>query len=160
MPINSRSKGARGEREWRDELRAQGYMKARRGQQFSGSPDSPDVVCPELEQFHFEVKRTEALNIYKAWEQASQDAAARNMVFASAGLGQPPKTPIVAHKRNHRPWLVIMSADTFFKMLRDSGCSPEIAAQREIIRKAHAILESNPAFALPEGELHETEPKA
>jgi hypothetical protein len=36
--INSRQKGARGERQWRDELRAHGY-DARRGQQFSGSPD-------------------------------------------------------------------------------------------------------------------------
>ena len=45
--INSRQKGARGERQWRDELRANGYV-ARRGQQFSGSADSPDVVCNDL----------------------------------------------------------------------------------------------------------------
>ena len=35
--MNSREKGKRGERQWRDELRANGYM-ARRGQQFAGSP--------------------------------------------------------------------------------------------------------------------------
>jgi Holliday junction resolvase len=45
--MNSREKGKRGERQWRDELRAQGFA-ARRGQQFSGSPDSPDVVCDDL----------------------------------------------------------------------------------------------------------------
>jgi len=46
--MNSREKGKRGERQWRDELRANGYT-ARRGQQFAGSPDSPDVVCEELD---------------------------------------------------------------------------------------------------------------
>jgi hypothetical protein len=44
--VNSRQKGARGERQWRDELRADGY-EARRGQQFCGSAESPDVVCDE-----------------------------------------------------------------------------------------------------------------
>jgi hypothetical protein len=43
--MNSSQKGKRGERAWRDELIAHGYS-ARRGQQFSGTPDSPDVVCP------------------------------------------------------------------------------------------------------------------
>jgi|ERR1041384_3043973 hypothetical protein len=52
--MNSRQKGARGERRWRDELRAHGF-DARRRQQFSGSPDSPDVVCDELDWLHFEV---------------------------------------------------------------------------------------------------------
>ncbi len=45
--VNSRQKGARGERQWRDELRAHGFQ-ARRGQQFSGPPESPDVVCDSL----------------------------------------------------------------------------------------------------------------
>ena len=53
--MNSREKGKRGERAWRDELRANGYC-ARRGQQFSGSAESPDVVCEDLPAFHFEVK--------------------------------------------------------------------------------------------------------
>lgn len=101
--MNSRAKGARGERQWRDELRANGY-DARRGQQFCGSPDSPDVVCADLPWVHFEVKAVERLNIEEAMEQARRDGAG--------------KTPIVAHKRNHRPWLVTMGAETFFKFLR------------------------------------------
>ncbi len=35
-------------------IRWSGYA-ARRGQQFSGSPDSPDVVCDSLPWMHFEV---------------------------------------------------------------------------------------------------------
>jgi Holliday junction resolvase len=100
--MNSREKGKRGERQWRDELRANGYA-ARRGQQFSGSPESPDVVCPSL-PFHFEVKVVQKLNIWEAIKQAIRDA-----------LG---KVPIVAHKRNFGGWLVTMEAETFFKILR------------------------------------------
>ncbi len=101
--MNSREKGKRGERQWRDELRANGYA-ARRGQQFSGSPDSPDVVCDSLPWIHFEVKAVERLNIEDAMDQARRDAGG--------------KAPIVAHRRNFRPWLVTMEADTFFRLLR------------------------------------------
>ena len=105
--MNSREKGKRGERQWRDELRAHGYH-ARRGLQFSGSPDSPDVVCDELAWAHFEVKAVERLNIEDAMEQARRDSVAPS--------GQR-KVPIVAHKRSHRPWLVTITAETFFKLL-------------------------------------------
>lgn len=105
--MNSRAKGSRGERQWRDELRAHGYH-ARRGQQFSGTPDSPDVVCDELTWIHFEVKAVERLNIEDAMEQARRDCGG--------------KVPIVAHKRNFRPWLVTMPAEVFFQFL--SGTLP------------------------------------
>ena len=101
--MNSRRKGVRGERLWRDELRANGYA-ARRGQQFSGSPDSPDVVCEALAWAHFEVKCVERLNIEDAMEQARRDACA--------------KVPLLAHKRSHRRWLVTMDAETLFQFLR------------------------------------------
>jgi hypothetical protein len=70
--MNSREKGKRGERQWRDELRARGYA-ARRGQQFSGSPESPDVICDDLNWIHFEVKAVERLNIEDAMDQARRD---------------------------------------------------------------------------------------
>ena len=100
--MNSREKGKRGERQWRDELRGHGYA-ARRGQQFSGSPDSPDVICETLAWLHFEVKAVERLNIEDAMEQARRDAGG--------------KRPAVAHRRKFRPWLVTMDAETFFGFL-------------------------------------------
>ena len=101
--MNSREKGKRGERQWRDELRAQGF-EARRGQQFSGSPDSPDVVCDQLRWIHFEVKAVERLNVEEAMGQARRDAGG--------------KTPVVVHKRNFGKWLVTMEADGWFRFLR------------------------------------------
>lgn len=101
--VNSRQKGARGEREFAEVLKKRGYQ-ARRGQQFSGGKDSPDVKTALDKIIHFEVKRTETLNLYKAMEQAIKDS----------GKG---KLPIVAHKRNRKNWLIIMEVDSFFKVL-------------------------------------------
>ena len=128
--MNSREKGKRGERQWRDELRANGYA-ARRGQQFAGSADSPDVVCEQLRWIHFEVKAVERLNIEDAMEQARRDCQAQNgkreRQTTSPGPLSPcgegndarmQKVPIVAHRRSFRPWLVTMTAETFFRLLR------------------------------------------
>ena len=101
--MNSREKGKRGERQWRDELRTNGYA-ARRGQQFSGSPDSPDVICDGLPWAHFEVKLVERLDIYAAMDQARRDSAG--------------KAPLVAHRRSFWPWLVTMDADRFYRLLK------------------------------------------
>ena len=118
--MNSREKGKRGERQWRDELRAQGFA-ARRGQQFSGSPDSPDVVCEALAWLHFEVKAVERLNIEDAMEQGRRDA------------GQ--KVAVVAHRRNFRRWLVTMEAESFFQFLRGTLPPESIGAPRQEINK-------------------------
>ena len=102
--MNSRDKGARGEREWASQLRGAGF-DARRGQQFSGSPDSPDVVCDDLSAFHCEVKRVQRLNIQNAIEQASDECGG--------------KIPYVAHRKNHCDWLVTMKAEDWFKLIRE-----------------------------------------
>jgi hypothetical protein len=137
--MNSREKGKRGERQWRDELRANGYA-ARRGQQFAGSPDSPDVVCDQLRWIHFEVKAVERLNIEDAMEQARRDARQ--------------KTPIVAHKRSFRTWLVTMDAETFFRILR--GDFAEAAADGQSLRTSQPTSEE--ANGLPGPRAKGTDP--
>lgn len=100
MAINSRQKGAAGERELRDLFRECGH-EARRGRQYSGSQDSPDVVH-SIEWLHAECKRVEALNLYAAMEQASRDA----------GFD---KVPVVFHRRNGRRWVAIVDAEWFLR---------------------------------------------
>lgn len=101
--MNSRRKGKVGEREFASLLREHGF-DARRGQQFSGGADSPDVVCPALAWLHVEVKRVQNLNLTDACVQAEGDSGG--------------KPWIVAHRRNHAPWLITMRAETFFALLR------------------------------------------
>jgi hypothetical protein len=122
--MNSRAKGARGERQWRDELRANGYG-ARRGQQFAGGAESPDVVCDALSWIHFEVKAVERLNIEEAMDQARRDCGERS---ADSEI---PKIPVVAHRRSYRPWLITMDAGTFFRFLRGDFVNRETREVRE-----------------------------
>ena len=102
--MNSRQKGKVGEREFAALLREHGF-DARRGQQFSGSPDSPDVVSDALAWLHVEVKRVQNLNLADACAQAEGDSAG--------------KPWIVAHRRNHAPWLITMRAEFFFELIRE-----------------------------------------
>lgn len=94
---SSRDKGARGELEWAEFLRSTFGVEARRGCQFAGGPDSPDVVGG-ISDTHVEVKRVEKLSIYSAIDQAIRDAGEFDV-------------PYVAHRRNRKGWLVTLRAE-------------------------------------------------
>lgn len=113
--MNSREKGKRGERRWRDVLREAGFLKAHRGAQYHGGPDSPDVQCPELPGLHFEVKAVERLNVWEAMVQAVHDAGTA-------------KTPVVAHTRNRSGWLVTMRAEDWLDLVRRSDLVTSVPA--------------------------------
>lgn len=90
--INSRAKGAAAEREAAGAIAKVFGGQARRGQQFSGSPDSPDIVS-DLD-VHWECKRVEKGNPYQWLDQAVRDAG--EMV------------PVVIHRRNNHEWILVM----------------------------------------------------
>jgi len=100
--MKSKRKGARAEVELGHWLTERGYP-ARRGRQYAGSPDSPDVHVPTLPVFP-ESKRTEKLSLYPALEKAAKDSDDR--------------PPAVFHRRNRKPWLVVMYADDFLDLIR------------------------------------------
>lgn len=99
---NSRRKGAVGEREIAKYLREHGFTEARRGQQFKGGADSPDVVG--LTGFHVEVKRVERLDLNAAMDQSIRDSAQN-------------EKPIVVHRRNNDYWKVTMRLDDFMEVI-------------------------------------------
>lgn len=92
----SRQKGKRGEREAAAELGELLRCVARRGVQYQGGPDSPDVILEGV-NIHVEAKRVEALNLYAAMDQAKIDAGR--------------KVPIVWHRRNGKRSLVIVATE-------------------------------------------------
>lgn len=108
--INSRSKGAAGEVELAHFLSDRGYP-ARRGQQFSGGSESPDVVCPDLVGWHVEAKRVEAGNPYVWLAQAIKDAGS--------------KTPVVMHRRNGKEWVAILRLEDFLTQFLFIGSRKE-----------------------------------
>lgn len=98
--INSRRKGKEGELALAKILRERGY-DARRGQQFKGGADSPDVIG--LPGVHIECKRVERLDLTAAYEQSFRDAADGEIAA-------------VFHKKNREPWMVTVSLEDFFKL--------------------------------------------
>ncbi len=96
MGLRSRNKGKRGEREAAAELQRLFNVEARRGRQFQGGDDSPDVVV-DIPDVHFEVKRAEEFRLYNALAQAAEDAG--------------PKIPVVLHRQNRKPWVAIVQLD-------------------------------------------------
>lgn len=97
--MNSRQKGKRGELELAKLLKSYGY-DSRRGVQYKGSPDSPDVVG--LEGIHIECKRVETLNIDNAMTQAEHDAGENEI-------------PVVMHRKNRQGWKVTMKMDDWLE---------------------------------------------
>lgn len=122
MPLNSRSKGAVGERELADELVRLG-MLARRTVQYSGkSGDAADLVVDGL-ALHVECKRTEQIRMDKWLEQVSIDCHG--------------KPWIICLRQNRRPWLVIQTLDQWAE---DSTYALHARSHRaDVIRHAEGV---------------------
>lgn len=101
MPINSRQKGAAGEREVAAILRAHGY-ECRRGQQYSGLEGEDVVGLPGV---HIEVKRVERLNLVAAMGQSIRDA-------------ETDQIPVVMHRPNRVPWMVTMPLERWMEFYK------------------------------------------
>lgn len=115
----AKQKGKAGEREVAELLRAYGF-EARRGVQYTGGGDSPDVVS-NLPGCHIEVKRTETLQLWPAMAQAAEDS-------------KPGEAPLVFHRPSKRGWIVIMNAEDFLGMMqRATHTSPLMPQEVEPI---------------------------
>lgn len=112
MAVNSRRKGADGERELSNILRDEYGYETRRGQQFRGGGDSPDVVG--LPGIHIECKRVEQLNIEKAMRQSRRD---------SEGTGE---IPVVMHRKNREGWKVTMDLPDFMRIYSTCGINGDV----------------------------------
>ena len=103
MPINSREKGKRAEREIAKILKEEyGFDNARRGVQYSGLEGEDVVGLPML---HLEIKAVERLNLRDAMAQSERDA-------------KEDQIPVVMHKKNRKPWLVTLNLEDFMMMYR------------------------------------------
>lgn len=116
--MNSRTKGKQGELELAAKLREHGF-DCRRGQQFRGGGDSPDVVG--LPGIHIECKRVEHLNVETAMKQSRRDAD---------GTGD---IPVVMHRKNYEPWKVTMDLDEFMNLYIAATGDPEIVSRYPVV---------------------------
>lgn len=102
MP-NSKRKGKNGELELARKLNEYGY-KTRRSVQYNGKAEEgqPDLVG--LPGIHIECKRTEALRLYDAVDQAKRDSKG--------------DLPAVFHRKNNCEWVVIMPLDAWMQLYK------------------------------------------
>jgi hypothetical protein len=106
--INSREKGKRAERAAAKALTEVLGIEAKRGVQFHGGEESPDIRT-SLKTVHFEVKAVEKLNLMEAFEQAKRDAKAN--------------IPVVMHKKNRTGWFLTMRLEDvlgFIESVKDA----------------------------------------
>jgi hypothetical protein len=114
MSKAARDKGKRGERLWRDVLRAYGFVAERAGyKQAAFGGGGADVE--DNSGLWWEVKFVEKLNVRQAYEQAATAAAFD-------------KPPAVAHKTSSKPWLVTMAGEDFLALLRKLREAERLAA--------------------------------
>ena len=116
MPINSKKKGAKGERELANTLKDYGY-NCRRTNQFCGKTGQADDVVG-LDYIHIECKRVEKLNIDTAIEQAVRDT-------------KDDKIPTVFHRKNRKDWLVTMRLDDWIKIYNEYYSSMKLKEMEE-----------------------------
>lgn len=106
--MNSKQKGARGERELANKLKEYGF-DTRRGQQYCGIEGQDVVGLPGI---HIECKRVEKLNIYDAVDQAKRDCSTNQLPLGS-------DLPAVFHRKNNHEWLVTMPLDCWIELYRE-----------------------------------------
>ncbi len=120
--MNSKRKGKVGELEAAAKLREVFGCPVRRGQQYKGTPDSPDVVG--LPGIHVEVKRVEKLNIEVAMAQAKADCGCE---VTDSDKQKPDDlwtvdyvkdVPIVMHRRNRGDWMFTICVDDIREFIR------------------------------------------
>lgn len=106
--MNCKAKGSAGERELLSILAEAGAAQ-RNDQRYVGGVDNPDISFQMGgNRFHVECKRAEKFNAYAAMDQAQRDANGHAV-------------PIVAHRRNRRPWLVVLTLEDFLRLMGSDG---------------------------------------
>lgn len=106
-----REKGKVGEREVSKINREAGFLDSRRGVQYHGGGDSPDVIG--IPGVHLEVKRVEKLHLWDSLQQAFDDAADGEY-------------PVVVHRANRKPWICILDYKDFLEIYKGYLASLEL----------------------------------
>lgn len=118
MPINSRAKGAAGERECAEALRQiMGWEGVRRAQQFNGNAGDADLVIPQLPAIFPEVKRVQKLNVPEAMDKAAEQCRG--------------KCPVLFHRTNRAKngWLVTVRLTDLEKVAKFIAIASKFSRQ-------------------------------
>jgi len=102
--MNSKAKGNQAEREVASFLREHGFSAAKRGVQYAGGPNSPDVIG--VPGWHLEVKRTERFKLREAVIQAEGDSRGGRWA--------------ILHRWNNGRWLTVLPTEDWLDLVRQT----------------------------------------
>ena len=105
VAVNSRAKGAKGERELSHKLNEYGF-KTRRTVQYNGKAEEGQADLVGLKGIHIECKRVQRLNLDDAMSQAIHDAKAGEM-------------PTVFHRKDYGSWMVTMRLQDWMELYKE-----------------------------------------
>ena len=105
MAVNSKRKGAAGERELAHKLNEYGF-ETRRSVQYNGKADDGKADLVNLPGIHIECKRVERLNVSEAMTQAINDVKNGEL-------------PTVFHRKNREGWLVTMRLEDWMDLYKE-----------------------------------------
>lgn len=124
-------KGKEAEREFARAINNVGKFNARRGVQYAGGPDSPDIVCDG--PLFFEVKRRERLDLSGSIAQAVRDSG-----YPNSG-----RTPVVASRKNREGWLLTVRIEDVVDFSRAIIEAVEKGKQSENTTRSSEVSFSN-----------------
>jgi Holliday junction resolvase len=108
--INSRRKGADGERELANRLSELGHSAHRTAQRQGNAEDGAADVLTDVPGLHLECKRVARIGAVRFYDQATRDAAKTGATL-----------PVVAMRENRGDWLIMLSLADFVRLLGQSG---------------------------------------
>lgn len=124
--MNSKAKGNAGEREAVAFLREHGFTDAKRGQQYHGGLNSPDVTG--VLGWHLEIKRTEQLRLRDAVAQAEGDSRGGRWC--------------IMHRWSHGRWLALVPAEHWLDLVRQTLPPQPISTSSPASCEADPVIEA------------------
>lgn len=121
MPVNSRAKGCRAERDLCHSLKETlGWKTVRRSQQFCGNAGDADLIAEEAPNLFIESKMVEKLNVTLAMAKA---------VEQSGGA-----LPILCHRKKRTNWLVTVRLEDLLALSKMVvSASPQVPSDPTLL---------------------------
>lgn len=123
MALNSRAKGAAGERAACEALAEHLGLTARRSQQHCATDSASDIIVNETPRLWWEIKRVQKINVAAVMKRSKKDCGA--------------KIPVLMHRPNNSEWMVTVYLPDLLAVLHDiQSHRPSLQAELSSTDKA------------------------